>query len=174
MRSSWLGRFDGLPVFDPAFVAKVAAFLRLALTLRRFAVFVHFFLNEASAFLDLTLHAHVVLHRFTQRLLSTMHKGPLLILAAQRGTSIRQFDPCGRVIARVLAPAHLAVNACIDQALQRMTIEQEMVDAEARISLPRISPVIPEGVNAVLGMKLSYGIGPTGFQKRLKRRAHLR
>src|SRR5579872_2949949 len=81
MTGSWLRGFDGLPVFDPAFVAKVAAILRLALTFRRFAVFVHFFLNEASAFLDLTLHAHVVLHRFrfAQRLLSTTHKGPLLI-----------------------------------------------------------------------------------------------
>jgi hypothetical protein len=59
MAGAWLGRFRRFAVFDPALVSQIAAFLRFALAFWRLAVFVHFFLDEACAFLDFTLDAHV-------------------------------------------------------------------------------------------------------------------
>src|SRR5665213_1828642 len=53
-----LGRLGILAVFDPAFVAQITAFLRLALAFGRLAVLVHLFLDEPCTFLDFTLDAH--------------------------------------------------------------------------------------------------------------------
>jgi hypothetical protein len=53
-----LRRFGRFTVFHPSFIAKMATFLGFLLALRRRAVLIRFFFNEASGFLDLSFNAH--------------------------------------------------------------------------------------------------------------------
>src|SRR3990167_1004676 len=76
-------RLRRLAVFDAAFVAKVAAFLRLALGLGAVAVFEGFFLHIAGSFLDLSFDAHDTLHWLWVLVRETLGRGRKLPAIAQ-------------------------------------------------------------------------------------------
>jgi hypothetical protein len=61
MTRSRFGGFRGFAVFYSAFISKVTALLSLFLTLRRFAVLIGFFFDEAGRFFHFALDAHVFL-----------------------------------------------------------------------------------------------------------------
>ena len=69
------------------------------------------------------------------------------------------------MIARTLQPPHLAIHTRINQALCSSRVQQQMVDAEARIALPAVSHVIPECVHRRIGMQRADRIDPTLIEK---------
>lgn len=48
---------------------------------------------------------------------------------------------------------HGAINACSVEALCEIGAEEKMVNAKARIPLPAVSPVVPEGIHRLLWME---------------------
>jgi hypothetical protein len=69
------------------------------------------------------------------------------------------------VIARVLDPPHFAIDACIDEALRGLPIQQQVVDAKPGVAFPPISPVVPECIHWRLRMELADGIDPSLIEK---------
>src|SRR5687768_8933936 len=95
---------------------------------------------------------------------------------ASLGLGEPQLSPYRSVIAGVFAPAFLAVHACVDDG--QGLAEEDMVDAQARIALPTLSPVVPEGeqlvlrairrlerIRPALGQDLGKGLACFGLQQ---------
>ncbi len=65
------------------------------------------------------------------------------------------------MIARLLPTAHLPVHVRRDQTVNNRRAEEQMVDTKARVPGPRVSEVVPEGVNALTWMKRPQCISPS-------------
>jgi hypothetical protein len=57
------------------------------------------------------------------------------------------------VIAGAFASPDCPIDACIPQPRGDGGAEQEMIEAKAGISLPSVPQVVPEGVDALIGMQ---------------------
>jgi hypothetical protein len=69
------------------------------------------------------------------------------------------------VIARVLAAAHLAVDAGRFEAAGDIGAEQDVVDAQPAVALPAHALVVPIGVHGLVRIERADGIGPSLLQK---------
>src|SRR5687768_10037294 len=57
---------------------------------------------------------------------------------------IAQRDPRRRVVARLVEAAHPAIDARIVEARCELLVEQQVIDAQARVALPVVAEVVPE------------------------------
>lgn len=64
------------------------------------------------------------------------------------------------MVAGPVPAAHLTVDFSIEQAVAQIGGEEEMVEPEAGVSRPAHAHVVPEGVDALVGMQMAKGIGP--------------
>src|SRR5690606_9289036 len=71
-----------------------------------------------------------------------------------------QLDPGWRMVAGVLLPSHPTVHACLLQTRGQVPPEHQMLDAQAGILLPVPAKIVPEGVDALLGVEGAHRIGP--------------
>src|SRR5262245_32770520 len=60
-----------------------------------------------------------------------------------------QLYPRRSMIAGAFKPAHMPVDACVNQPARRFRAEQEMVETHTGIALPSVPHVVPEGINRV-------------------------
>src|SRR5229473_3530400 len=81
-------------------------------------------------------------------------------LNADQGKSVGDLNPDRGVIARLLPAANLAIDANADEPRRKRGTEQQMIDAQPTIAPEVISKVIPEGVDALLGMHPAQRVGP--------------
>src|SRR5690606_35057110 len=70
-----------------------------------------------------------------------------------------QLDPGWRMVAGVLLPSHPTVHARFLQARSQVLAKQQMIDAQAGILLPVLAEIVPEGVDALLGVQGAQRIG---------------
>src|SRR5467141_3937248 len=77
------------------------------------------------------------------------------------------------MIARLFPTAHLPVHVSRDQTVHNRRAQEQMVDTKARVPGPRISEIIPEGIDALTWMKLSQRIGPALREQIMERLADL-
>src|SRR5271170_2626899 len=73
---------------------------------------------------------------------------------------LRDHDPGGPVVAGSFPAADFAIDACAEQACGRRRAQKQVIDAQAGISHPGISEVIPEGVDAIIWMQFTQRVGP--------------
>ena len=71
-----------------------------------------------------------------------------------------QSRPGRRMVAGLLAGAKSGVDAGRREALRRDGIEQQMVDADAGVAGEGVAPIIPEGVDGLVGVEMADGVGP--------------
>ena len=59
----------------------------------------------------------------------------------------------------------LAADPCIDtrcpKSFGKWLVEEQVIDAQARVALPMLAKIIPESEEGRIGMELAYGIGPS-------------
>jgi hypothetical protein len=65
------------------------------------------------------------------------------------------------MVASTLLTAREPVDTSVDQAIGGYPVQQEEIDAQARIPAPAISFVVPERVHRLLGVKGPNGVDPT-------------
>jgi hypothetical protein len=87
---------------------------------------------------------------------------------------VAKHNPRWGVIARAFGPTNLAIDTRINEALCGFRVQQQMVDAEAGVALPPISPVIPECVHRRIGMHGADGIDPALIENAPKQRPRFR
>ena len=63
-----------------------------------------------------------------------------------------ELDPGGRVIARVFAATHLAIDPGSDKALRQRRAQQQMVDAQTGIAGKGVPEIVPESIDALARM----------------------
>src|ERR1700687_1160108 len=78
------------------------------------------------------------------------------------------------MLARTGPSAHGFVDACLDQTRAQLRVEQQVIDAQARVALPSLAHVIPERVDRTGWMPGTDGIGPPEVEQLPKRGAALR
>jgi hypothetical protein len=71
------------------------------------------------------------------------------------------------MIARFLQCSHSTAYTASDQAVPESRTEEEVIDAEARIPRKGVSPVLPEGVDALFRVQLPDRIDPPLSKKPL-------
>src|SRR5208283_2207464 len=84
-----------------------------------------------------------------------------------------EFDPDRRVIARLSPTTHITVDIRRDETLRDGWAEEQMIDAKARVTDPRIPEIIPEGVDPFTRMKRSQRIGPALREQTVEGFPHL-
>src|SRR5262249_31617064 len=77
------------------------------------------------------------------------------------GWSNIQFRPYRYVIRRLVAFAHMLVDAAILQPVQALRRQQNVIDADALVFAPGSGLVIPKGILAGLGVTGAESIGET-------------
>src|SRR6185503_17936043 len=82
-------------------------------------------------------------------------------------------DPYRRMIARPLASADIAIDACACQPRCQRRTQKEMIDAKARVALECVAQIFPERVDALPRMRRADGIDPTLRDQLAKSFAHL-
>jgi hypothetical protein len=101
--------------------------------------------------------------------------GPLVLLpSTSLQTGVTNFDPDRGMITGSFLSSDVPINAHLDQALCRVWAEEKVIDPQPRISRKRIPEILPEGVDALIRMKLPDGIGPSLRHELPVRFAHLR
>jgi hypothetical protein len=70
-----------------------------------------------------------------------------------------QFDPQRRVVAGLLPAARLAVDSGRAERFGEAGAEQRMVDADPGVTLERVPPIVPEGIDALVGEEVPQGVG---------------
>ena len=91
-----------------------------------------------------------------------------------RRRCIAKHNPRWGVIARAFYPADPAIDTRIDEALCGFRVQQQMVDAEAGVAFPPVSPVIPKCVHRRIGMHGADGIDPALIENAPKQRPRFR
>lgn len=69
------------------------------------------------------------------------------------------------MIAALFPSAHYNIDLSVDEAFGKRRAEQQMIDAQPGISCKRISKIIPEGVDGLVGMERTERVGPTLFEQ---------
>ena len=64
------------------------------------------------------------------------------------------------MVACLLPAADLASDSGCDEARRQRRAEEQVVDAQSRISGIGVSEIIPECVDALWGMHLAHRVGP--------------
>ena len=83
---------------------------------------------------------------------------------------IAKHNPRWGMIARAFYPTDLAIDTRINEALCGFRVQQQMVDAEAGVAFPTVSPVIPKCVHRRIGMHGADGIDPALIKNPPKQR----
>ena len=68
---------------------------------------------------------------------------------------VSQFDDDPRMVAGLLPAARTAINLRRDEPRLGLVVKQDVIDPQTRIALERIAPIFPEGVDALVGVKMS-------------------
>ena len=76
-----------------------------------------------------------------------------------------QPHPDRGMIARVLLAAHVAIDPGILQSLGEQRAQQNMIEPQAGVALPPVPHVVPEGVDALVGMERAQRVGPALLDK---------
>src|SRR6476469_7619498 len=71
-----------------------------------------------------------------------------------------EIDPHRRVIARLFPATGVAIDTRRLQGFRERRAEQRMVDADAGVSLERVSPVMPECVDSLVAVEMAQRVGP--------------
>src|SRR5439155_10641796 len=96
-----------------------------------------------------------------------------LALRNDAPTTISELDPGRCMIARLLPTAHLPVHVRRDQTVSNRRAEQQMIDPKARVPGPRVSVVVPEGIDALTRMKRAQRVGPALREQTMERLPNL-
>jgi hypothetical protein len=64
------------------------------------------------------------------------------------------------VIAGLLPASRRTVDSGRLERFRQQRAEQRMVNADAGVALERVPPIMPEGVDPLVGMKLAQRVGP--------------
>src|SRR5262249_55971110 len=91
-----------------------------------------------------------------------------------RRRCIAKHNPRWGVIARAFYATDLAIDTRIDKALCGFRVQQQMVDAEAGVAFPPVSPVIPKCVHRRVGMHGTDGVDPALTKNLAKQRPRFR
>ena len=65
------------------------------------------------------------------------------------------------MIARLLQVAHPSIDPRIRQRGRQLAVQQQVVDAQPRVLLPMLAEVVPERVDAFLGVELADRVHPS-------------
>src|ERR1700737_2634332 len=87
-------------------------------------------------------------------------------------TRVLEFYPCRCVITRPLPATHVAINVGAGQSACDCGIDEQVVDAQTRVSRIGVPKIIPEGVNPLARMKRAQRVGPALFRQRMKGSPH--
>src|SRR6516162_6512649 len=87
---------------------------------------------------------------------------------ARTSGGLTQHDPRRRVVARSALAAYLAVDAGFRQARRKLWAEEEMIQSQARVALPAVALVVPEGEHRLRGMQAADRIRPALLNQRCK------
>ena len=68
------------------------------------------------------------------------------------------------MIAALFPSAHYNVDLSVDEAFGKRRAKQQMIDAQPGIPCKRISKIVPEGVDGLVGMERTERVGPTLFE----------
>src|ERR1700730_7979216 len=93
----------------------------------------------------------------------------MIILPAR---SVPQLYPRRRMVAGFLPPAHGPIHIRRHEAAGDRRVEQQMIDAQARIPAICVAKIIPERVDRRVGMKCPDRIGPPLFLQARERFAN--
>src|SRR6266702_8988851 len=80
-------------------------------------------------------------------------------------SGIPQLHPRRRMVAGFFPPAHRPVHIRRYEPADDRRIEQQMIDAQARVTAVCIAKIIPERVDLRVGMKCADGISPSLFRQ---------
>src|SRR5262245_14815159 len=80
-----------------------------------------------------------------------------------------QRHPRGRMVARFFLAAYPGVDVRIHETGGERLAEQQVIDAQARIALPVIAEVVPEGIDPLLRMAGANRIEPPLLEQSLIR-----
>ena len=69
---------------------------------------------------------------------------PAGVLLAGLGTYIGHFNPDRRMIARLLPPAHVAVDLGVGQAPGEAGAEQQVIDPKSGVAQMNVPQIVPE------------------------------
>lgn len=57
-------------------------------------------------------------------------------------------------------PAHLTVDTRIDEAVAQIGAEQKVIEPQPCVARPAHPHIVPECVDALVGMEVTEGVGP--------------
>src|SRR4051812_29448230 len=83
------------------------------------------------------------------------------------------FNPRRCVVACARPSAHVPVHVGVDEPALQRGVQQQMIDAQPRVTLPALAHVVPERVDRIARMAGAYGVGPARVEELAECRAAL-
>src|SRR6478736_1977715 len=81
--------------------------------------------------------------------------------AVPMASALDEVHPNRRVVARLLPAPHMTIDIRRLEALSQFGAKQQMVEPQAGVPAPRVSEIVPERIDALAGVHLAQGVGPT-------------
>src|SRR6185312_6870688 len=74
--------------------------------------------------------------------------------------SLLEYDPSGRMVARASFASNLSIDTRLRKAVGKRWADQQVVNPQARISLPSFPQVMPKRVHRLVWMESAERVGP--------------